>query len=104
MEKHPYEVHYKKLMPALISKVEELRLINYGTADVPSLWKYLLNKKWKKPDEEPIISKMVADILSVKPGEYMNYTQVTAFKSPEWGEKLSDEEMDFLFEPRRNLE
>lgn len=104
MEKHPYEDYYRKLMPVLVSKVEEFRLVDYGTADVQTLWEYLLKKKWKKPDEEQFLSRLVADILSVKPGEYMNYTQVTAYKSAEWGTKLSDEDMDFLFEPPKGRE
>jgi hypothetical protein len=104
MEKHPYDSYYRKLLPALISKVEEFRLFNYHTADIQTLWLYLTKKKWKKTEGEPSLSKLVADVLSVKPGDYMNFTQVSAYKSPEWGAPLSNEKMTFLFEPRKNNE
>ncbi|WP_245676195.1 post-transcriptional regulator [Domibacillus iocasae] len=104
MGEHPYDVYYNKLLPALISKVEEFRLLNYETAETKTLWRYLLNKKWKKIDEERPLSRLVGDILSVKPGEYMNYMQIAAFKTPEWGEPLSDQDMAFLFDPRKDRE
>ncbi|MCP3762619.1 post-transcriptional regulator [Domibacillus sp. A3M-37] len=104
MGKHPYDVYYGKLLPALVSKVEEFRLLNYRTAEIETLWLYLLNKKWKKIDEERPLSRLVGDILSVKPGEYMNYMQITAFKTPEWGEPLSNKEMAFLFDSRKDRE
>ncbi|OMP67570.1 post-transcriptional regulator [Domibacillus epiphyticus] len=104
MEMHPYERHYHKLLPALVSKVEEFKLFQYETADVPTLWSYLTKKKWKTSEKDLAISKLVADVLSVKPGEYMNFRQVNAYKSPEWSEPLSDQEMSFLFEPRKDRE
>jgi hypothetical protein len=99
MGNHPYDAYYNKLLPALISKVEEFRLMNYETAEADMLWRYLVNKKWKSMDVDRSLSRLVGDILSVKPGEYMNYTQITAFKTPEWNDPLSGEELASLFAP-----
>ncbi|OXS80505.1 post-transcriptional regulator [Domibacillus enclensis] len=104
MENHPYAVHYERLLPALISKVEEFRLYGYDSANVSTLWECLLKKKWKKTDEERTFARLVGDILSVKPGDYMNYTQVAAFKTPQWGAPLSDDELDALFDRPKDRE
>ncbi|MGG3450890.1 MULTISPECIES: post-transcriptional regulator [Bacillaceae] len=104
MDKHPYDTYYRKLLPALVSKVEEFKLFEYHTVSIQTLWHYLTKKKWKVVQEEPAVSKLVSDVLSVKPGDYMSFTQVSAYKSPEWGTPLSDEEMTKLFEPRKNSE
>jgi hypothetical protein len=55
-------------------------------------------------DKERSLSRLVGDILSVKPGEYMNYTQITAFKAPEWSEPMSGEELASLFVPPQGRE
>ncbi|WP_309089704.1 post-transcriptional regulator [Domibacillus sp.] len=104
MGNHPYDVYYDKLLPALISKVEELRLLHYETAETGMLWRFLKEKRWKSMDTERPLSRLVGDILSVKPGEYMNYTQLTAFKAPEWSEPLSDKEIADLFAPPKERE
>ncbi|WP_083632315.1 post-transcriptional regulator [Domibacillus antri] len=104
MDKHAYDTYYRTLLPALVSKVEEFRLFQYEKADIQTLWSYLTKKKWKAVEAEPPLSKLVADVLSVKPGEYMNFTQVNAYKSPEWGARISEDEMSFLFEKPENRE
>lgn len=104
MDKHPYDIYYRKLLPALVSKVEEFKLFEYETVSLQTLWHYLTKKKWKAVQEEPAVSKLVSDILAVKPGDYMNFTQVSAYKSLEWDTPLSEEEMTKLFEPRKKSE
>ncbi|WP_050181257.1 post-transcriptional regulator [Domibacillus robiginosus] len=104
MGNHPYDAYYSKLLPALISKVEEFRLLNYETAQTDMLWRFLKEKKWKSMDKERPMSRLVGDILSVKPGEYMNYTQITAYKAPEWNEPMSGEELASLFVPPKGRE
>ncbi|WP_046173934.1 post-transcriptional regulator [Domibacillus indicus] len=104
MGKHPYDMYYDKLLPALVSKVEEFRLLDYQTAETATLWRYLLSKKWKKTDEERPLSRLVGDILSVKPSDYMNFMQLAAFKTPGWGEPLSEQELASLFDPRKDQE
>ncbi|MBM4762406.1 post-transcriptional regulator [Bacillus sp. B15-48] len=62
------------------SKLEEFKILGYGEAKEQELWTFLLNKKWKKPKDDVRLYEIVADILSVQPGEYMNFMTVEAFK------------------------
>ncbi|MBM7648990.1 hypothetical protein JOC78_001940 [Bacillus ectoiniformans] len=98
--KHPYEQYFHQLLPALTSKVEEFRLLEYGTIDIASLWDYLLKKKWKKPVEGVHMYSLVSDIVSMKPGDFMNYATIEAFRSPDWLEEVNQEELQELLYPK----
>ena len=101
-EIHPYNKYFQYLLPALKSKVEEFRLLNYGTIDIPSLWKYLTVKKWRKPEEDVHVYELVADILSIMPGDYMNYATIEAYRSPNWFEEVNEEELRELLGTKKN--
>ncbi len=87
---HMYEQFRKNVRPAIKSKLEELEMLGYGAVTEKEVWDYLLNKKWKKPKEDAHLFEIVADILAIKPGEFMNYATVEAFKHG--SSTLSDEE------------
>jgi len=87
---HMYEQFRKNVRPAIKSKLEELKMLGYGAVTEDEMWEYLLNKRWKKPKENTRLYEIVADILAVKPGEYMNFATVEAFKQTSL--TLSDEE------------
>lgn len=87
---HMYEQFRKNVRPAIKSKLEELEMLGYGAVTEEEMWEYLLNKRWKKPKEDARLYEIVADILAVKPGEYMNFATVEAFKLS--SVTLSDEE------------
>ncbi|MCY7493031.1 MULTISPECIES: post-transcriptional regulator [Bacillus] len=80
MTQHPAAMYKDHLKPFLFSKLEEFIVLGYKDVDLEELWSYLENKKWKKKQEYPI-HEMVADILSVKIGEFMNYATVQSFKT-----------------------
>jgi hypothetical protein len=81
MEKnHQYGRYYKQVKPALESKIEEFKIFGYDQVNGPELWAYLTKKKWKKPKEDIQLYEIVADILSAKIGDVMNFTTVEAFK------------------------
>ncbi|WP_075982419.1 post-transcriptional regulator [Bacillus massilinigeriensis] len=81
---HKYD-HFRELVqPAMKSKLEEFELLGYGTVLEETLWKYLTNKRWKKPKEEIKLFEIVQDILSVDVGEYMSFVTVEAFKESEF--------------------
>ncbi|ESU30711.1 hypothetical protein G3A_20605 [Bacillus sp. 17376] len=77
---HQYGRFYRQVKPALESKVEEFGIFGYEQVKEKELWDYLTKKKWKKPKEEVQMYEIVADILSAKIGEVMNFTTVEAFK------------------------
>lgn len=80
---HFVDVERSKLLPAVISKCEEFRLLGYRDVTVDQLWVYLKKKKWKKSNEPIAIHQLVNDILSVKIGDYMNYATIETFKDAE---------------------
>jgi hypothetical protein len=87
---HQYGRFYDEVKPALQSKVEEFIIFGYEKVTVKDLWQYLTKKKWKKPKEDIQVYEVVADILSAKIGDLMNFTTVEAFKLGDFA--LDDEE------------
>jgi hypothetical protein len=77
---HRYDEYRDQVTPALNSKKEEFELFGYGSVSEQQLWDFLVQKKWKKPKDEMRLYEIVAEILAVQPGEFMNYTTVEAFK------------------------
>ncbi|WP_442595173.1 post-transcriptional regulator [Neobacillus sp. D3-1R] len=81
---HLYDHFRNQVQPALQSKLEELYLLGYGKVSETQLWGFLTKKKWKKPKEEIRLYEVVQEILSLEPGEFMNYQTVEALKSSEF--------------------
>lgn len=77
---HEYDRFRSEVKPALVSKVEELNLLGYGTIHEQQLWDFLTSKKWKRVREDIRLYEIVADILSLKPGEYMSFATVEALR------------------------
>jgi len=89
---HIYDGFRYELQPALRSKLEEFQLLGYNTITEDELWKYLTQKKWKRPSEDRRIFELVQDILHVKISEYMNFATIEAFKLDNFFTELSEEE------------
>ncbi|TCN24590.1 post-transcriptional regulator [Mesobacillus foraminis] len=77
---HKYEAFQKDVQPALKSKQEELAMLGYEGVTEQEIWNFLTRKKWKKTKDDIRLYEIVADILSVQPGEYMNFVTIEAFK------------------------
>lgn len=93
---HPYQHHYSNVRPALLSKVEELKMQGLDHVNEKELWNYLIEKKWKKPMEEIRIYQIVNDILAVNSSQFMTFVTVEAYKAPNIFNKLSEEELKEL--------
>jgi hypothetical protein len=100
-QQHPYDRYYVSLELALISKVEEFEVLGYGKATVESLWLYLTKKKWKKPNQDVMFFELVNDVLTVKPGEYMSFETVEAYRSPNWFTEVNENELNALLRPKK---
>lgn len=63
---------YQRLIPAMTTKVNELKLvgINYITTD--DIWNYLRKYKWSK-SKDLTLSECVDDILNTSDIEYKKY-------------------------------
>jgi len=97
MNKHTsFNEAFEKVGPALKSKAEELHLYGYDTVTIQGLWSYLVEKKWSKIEDEIHLHKVVNDIMTIKSGDFMNYTTRTEYKSSGSGLKLNQEELELL--------
>ena len=66
---------YKKLLPALETKVNELRLNGVSYIKIDDIWNYLKNTKWCK-SKNLTLSKCVDDILNTDDNEYKKYVKI----------------------------
>ncbi|WP_335869238.1 post-transcriptional regulator [Bacillus sp. 2205SS5-2] len=96
MDEHPYNQYFHTLKPVLTSKTEELFLLGYGKIANERLWSYLLKKKWKYPESDIRFSALVNDVLAVKPGEFMNFQTVDAFRSSNWFKESDKDDLHAL--------
>lgn len=81
---HEYDVFFREVRPALLSKLEEFRLLGYKTVTEVELWTFMTKKKWKKKNEEKSLHSIVQDILGVKVSDYISYATIKAFKETEF--------------------
>lgn len=95
-DKHVYDDYFNMLKPALASKAEEFEVLGYDSVSKEDIWNFLKQKTWKNPKEGIRIYELVADIMSVKPGDYMNYATVEAFRSPDLLKDLDNEDLQQL--------
>lgn len=91
--KHMYDEYFHHLKPALQSKAEEFLLLGYDKVNEEDIWKFLQSKTWKNPEEGRRTYQLVADILSLDVGSFMNYASVEAFRSPSPLEAMNDDEL-----------
>lgn len=90
MEKsHAYNHFINEVKPALISKLEEFRLLGYHDVSESGLWDFLTRKKWKKVKEGIRLYEIIDDILSVKVSDYISFTTIETYKNHDF--KLDDE-------------
>ncbi|ACJ33100.1 Uncharacterized conserved protein [Anoxybacillus flavithermus WK1] len=90
-------VDRKQLMPALQSKVDELKLLGYEQATIEDVWNCLMVKKWKKNKEEKRLFELVNDILSLRASDYMAYVVQKEQKHDHWFTEEGLSELEQLF-------
>lgn len=93
---HKYDCFRDTVQPALVSKLEEFRLLGYDTITETSLWEFLTKKKWKKNQEDKKLFEIVQDIMSVDIGDFMNYATIQAFKMDEFSFANEEERRELL--------
>ena len=64
----------KRLIPAMETKVNELKLNNISYISVEDVWDYLRFNKWNK-SKDLTLSKCVDDILNTDDSEYKKYVR-----------------------------
>ena len=63
---------YNRLIPAMETKVNELKINGITYIQVDDIWNYLKLNKWSK-SKDLTLSKCVDDILNTSDLEYKNY-------------------------------
>lgn len=94
--KHVYDDYFNMLKPALQSKAEEFEVLGYDRVSKEDIWNFLKQKRWKKPKEGVRVYELLADIMSVKPGDYMNYATVEAFRSADLLKDVASDDLQQL--------
>lgn len=90
MEKsHAYNYFVSDVKPALISKLEEFRILGYHDVTESGLWEFLTRKKWKKVKDDIRLYEIIDDILSVKVSDYISFTTIETYKNNDFN--LEDE-------------
>ena len=64
----------KRLIPAMETKVNEMKRNNVNYINVEDIWDYLRQYKWNK-SKDLTLSKCVDDILNTGDNEYKKYIQ-----------------------------
>ncbi len=63
---------YKRLVPAMETKVNELKNSGISYININDIWEYLKNNKWNKSNNLSL-SDCVDDILNTKDEDYKKY-------------------------------
>ena len=63
---------YNRLLPAMKTKVDELKLVGINYITELDIWNYLKNNKWNK-SKDLTLSECVDDILNTSEKEYKKY-------------------------------
>ncbi|WP_042459096.1 post-transcriptional regulator [Neobacillus dielmonensis] len=79
-----FDQYRTQVRPALVSKLEEFRFLGYDAVSETELWEFLTKKKWKKVSEELKLYQIIADILTIKIGDYMNFAAIESLKTSEF--------------------
>ena len=85
--KHPYEKFRQEMDPALKSKQEEFDLLGYPDITEEDIWKYMIQKKWKKAKGEARQHEIIQDIMRLKVSDYMNFATTSALVEAETRKK-----------------
>ncbi|HWL27035.1 MAG TPA: post-transcriptional regulator [Ureibacillus sp.] len=95
---------FKKVLPAIQSKLEEFQHFGYEHITQEDVWNYCVNKKWRKKIIEDLkLHEVVETIFSISASEIVSFTQIKSFQRNDWFEELNKEELAELFrkEPKK---
>jgi len=95
-----YEQLFEKIRPAIDSKIAEFRYFEYDAITAEELWRYCVEKKWRKKKIEQLrLYEVIATIFSVSPSDIVSFNQVEFLQSNNWFEEVNTEELQLLLGP-----
>ena len=96
----PFFSLYEKVQLILTNKIEEFHYYGYDSITEQDLWKYCIDKVWRKRDVQNMrLHELTAGIFSATASEVLSYMQIKDYKRNELNLKLSNEELQSLFHP-----
>ncbi|MCM3720708.1 MULTISPECIES: post-transcriptional regulator [Solibacillus] len=94
----PFFSLYEKVQLILTNKIEEFHYYGYDSITEQDLWKYCIDKVWRKRDVQNMrLHELTAGIFRATASEVLSYMQIKDFKRNELNLKLSNEELQGLF-------
>lgn len=96
----PFFGLYEKVQLILTNKIEEFHYYGYDSITEQDLWKYCIDKVWRKKDVQNMrLYELTAGIFGATASEVLSYMQIKDFKRNELNLRLSNEELQSLFHP-----
>ncbi|WP_260412269.1 post-transcriptional regulator [Alkalihalobacillus sp. TS-13] len=77
---------FPKVLPALVSKKEEMHFMGYESVTEEEIWKCILSRTKKTKDEEWMIHQVVNKILTLSTNDFMNWLTIQAVTDDNWYE------------------
>lgn len=100
-----FEQLYKKVLPVLQSKMEEIKYYEYDGISSEDLWNFCIQKKWRKQKVEDLrVYEIVETIYAIKASEIVSHFQIQQFHSANWFSDVSQEELQELLKPKSTNE
>lgn len=94
----PYSTLYEKVQEILKNKVEEFHYYGYRSITTQDLWRYCIDKLWRKQDVQNLkLHELTSGIFRVSASQVLSYLQINDLKNPGIQVMLSKEEMNELF-------
>ncbi|KOS67880.1 hypothetical protein AEA09_04470 [Lysinibacillus contaminans] len=94
---------FEKIRPAIDTKIEEFKYYQYNTITAEELWRFCVEKKWRKKDVEQLhLYEIVATVFNVSPSDIVSFNQVEFLQKDNWFADINAEELQFLLGPTKH--
>lgn len=85
---------FEQIRPAIDSKIAEFKHFQYDAITAEELWRYCVEKKWRKKNVEQLrLHEVIATIFAVSPSDIVSFNQVELLQSDNWFEEVNTEEL-----------
>ena len=92
-----YAQLYEKVLPAIQVKMEEFKYYEYDTITSEELWRYCVEKKWRKKNIDQLhLYEIIATIFEVTPSDIVSFNQVEFLQQDNWFAEINAEELKSL--------
>lgn len=99
----PFSDLYEKVQLILKNKIEEFHFYGYNALTEQDLWRYCIDKVWRKQDVQNLrLHELASGIFNVTASEVINYIQISDLKQNLFDvDIITKVELDSLFDPKK---